>query len=315
MGLFTPAWDNPKADRDKIGKALRKITDQQKLMEIYRNAKNPQARDEAVLLISDDDCLVDYIVTHTTNFAAQTREAAAARIRSQEGLTKLACASFDRTDYTGALLAQNAAKKVTDRACLLKLLQSGSYEIRWTALKALDDQEQYAKAVTHDSWSSNAEQAFARIRDPQVKAALIPQIRDDHVLDKCLSSLAEEGYEPDAGTLEQLIARVSDKNYRYSTPAVARLIRDEKQLADIALHNANYHLRGSAIARLTDEAALAAVAMNENEDISNREAAYKKLKDKNLVDQASRDYIHSMDPEYWSEEDKRMADIMAADSY
>ena len=90
---------------------------------------------------------------------------------------------------------------------------------------------------------------------------------------------------------------------------------DEKQLADIALHNANYHLRGSAIARLTDEAALAAVAMNENEDISNREAAYKKLKDKNLVDQASRDYIHSMDPEYWSEEDKRMADIMAADSY
>ena len=28
-----------------------------------------------------------------------------------------------------------------------------------------------------------------------------------------------------------------------------------------------------------------------------------------------RDYIHSMDPEYWSEEDKRMADIMAADSY
>ena len=55
--------------------------------------------------------------------------------------------------------------------------------------------------------------------------------------------------------------------------------------------------------------------MNSNEDISNRETAYGKLKDKTLVDQATRDYIQSMDPEYWSEEDKRMADIMAADSY
>ncbi len=315
MGLFTPAWDNPKANSDKIGKALRKITDQQKLMEIYRNAKNPAARGEAVLLINDDDCLVDYIVTHTTNFAAQTREAAAARIRSQEGLTKLACASFDRTDHTGWVLAENAAKKVTNRACLLKLLQSDSYEIRWTALKALDDQEQYAKAVIHDSWSSNAEQSFARIRDPKVRAALIPQIRNDYVLNECLSSLASEGYEPDAGTVAQLLERVSDKRYHYSTYQVICLVRDEKQLADIALHSPNYHLRGSAIARLTDEAALAAVVMNSNEDISNREAAYKKLKDKTLVDKASRDYIHSMDPEYWSEEDKRMADIMAADSY
>lgn len=313
MGLFTPAWDNPKADINKVAKAIGKVKSQEELKNIYRNAKNPQAAREAIKLINDEDYWVEYICKKTDNFSSQLRKALAGKIRSQENLAKLACYSFYREDYTGGLIAEQAAKRITERNCLLKLLKSDSTEVQWTALDKLDDQDLFAEAVLRDHGIFNAEKAFARIKDQKTKEKLILEIQNDLILSECLSALSKEGYEPDTETLEKLIKKVSDKKYSKSVAPVVRFIKDEERLCDLALHGGK--MSGPAIYMITDEKTLAAIAMDPEKGLTYRSYAYEKLEDKSLVDAKTIEYIHENDSRYWSEEDRHMADIMAADSY
>ena len=314
MGLFTPAWDNPKADRDKIAKAIRKINDQEKLKSIYQNAKNSVvAENETILLIEDESFIVDFIIKRYGDLYDNTRKKVATRVVSEDALTELACNKYNDTEYAGWIIAGKAAEKIKKKGNLLKLLESKNRDIRWTALKALNDPKLYANEVVNDRW--NGEKALEQIKDEKTRIDLLAKINSDRLLDKCLSSLSDSGYEPDEAMLDILLKKVSNNSFRESTRLVISFIKDEKALNDLALHSEYYYIRGAALSRVTDEKILAEVAMNDDEDFPYRSYAYEKLKNKSLVDEKTHNYIRENDPKYWSEEDRRLADIMAADSY
>ena len=67
--------------------------------------------------------------------------------------------------------------------------------------------------------------------------------------------------------------------------------------------------------KITDDNVLAKIAMNTNEDDSNRAEAYFRLSNKSLVDDIIRKHIETVDARYWSDEDKRIHNLMSSDSY
>lgn len=314
MGLLTPIWMKRNADPAKVAAAVHRIDNQEKLKDIAKHAISGKAKLEAVSRISDDQFLLSYVIDYSFSRGEDERQAAADRLSSKDALIKLLCHDFGN-DYAGSVIAQHTAKRITDHAVLLGALDSRDESIRQTALEKLDDQKLYKKAACNQS-SSFAEWAFLQIKNQEKQKELLYSMNSDFAFSNCLKKLITEGWTPDTIILRKLLDKVSNKAFqRWSLPYVVSLITDEKLLADIVMNSTYYQARCAAIGAVFDDKVLASIAMNREEDISLRETAFAKLQDKTLVDEKTSDYIRSIDSKYWSDEDKKMADVMAKNSY
>ena len=314
MGLFTPIWMKRNADPTKVTAAVHRIDNQEKLKDIAKNAVSCKAKVEAISRISDDQFLLSYVVVYSFSRGKEERQAAADHISSKGALIELLCHDFGN-DHAGSVIAQHTAKRITDRAVLLGALDSRDESIQRTALEKLDDQKLYEKTACNDN-SFLAEWAFFQIKNHEKQKELLLFMNNDFAFSNCLKKLITEGWTPDTIILRKLLDKVSNKAFqRWSLPYVVSLITDEKLLADIAMNSTYYQARCAAVGSVFDDIVLASIAMNREEDISLREEAFAKLQDKTLVDKKTSDYIRNIDSRYWSDEDKRMADIMAKDSY
>lgn len=314
MGLFTPIWKKRNANPAKVAAAVRRINNQEKLKNIANHAYYTVACAEALSRINDDQFLFFYATNPRKGDEA--RQAAADHIVSKELLIEFLCHDFGRSDPSGACVAHKTAKRINDKDVLLNALASRDEAIRWTALEKLNDQNLYEKAACNEE-SFLAVRAFKQITDDAKKKELLFAMKDDYALMECLQTLITDGWTLDTGTQRRLLDKVSNDNAfgNWSFPFVVGLITDKKLLEDIATTSANYKARRVAALSINNDNVLAAIAMNQHEDISIREIAYDRLQDKSLVDEKTTEYIRSVDPKYWSDEDKRMADIMARDSY
>jgi hypothetical protein len=314
MGLFTPVWEKRDADPVKAANAVKKINDEDKLKAIAQTAVVESARKEAVARITDQQFLLEYVFKNKDGSHSASRKTAAMCITSPDLLIKLICYGFPKDDYGGAVLAYEALKKIKNKKLLVKATKAALPEVRWDAIKMLNTDECYEQTVRTDP--ENAAKAFEYIKDPGRRMKLIDCIEDDYELSKRLGQLADEGQVFDSDTIQKLIDKTDNKKFaRHSYPYVVSFIDDAEKLADIALNDKNYHARRTALFKITDDNVLAKIAMNTNEDDSNRAEAYFRLSNKSLVDDIIRKHIETVDARYWSDEDKRIHNLMSSDSY
>ena len=308
MGLFTPIWMKPDADPVEAGKAAGRVKDQDKLKKIANEAVHDRAREVAVCRIDDERFLLDYVINRRG--FSRSRKFAAGFLYSLPILFELASHDFTG-DPDGAVLANEAAEKITDRGALKSLLASADSRIRQTALEKLDDPEEYAKAVNGDR--NLAEWAFSHIRDADRQKELLFKLDSDLTFSRCLAKLIEGGWKPDADEVTRLMEKTEGSVFaKWGRPAVIRLLSDRDLLADIALHGGTSAVRHAAVSRLSDDKVLAAIALNGDEDIQLRMNAYEQLKDKNLVDTRTAQLLRRVE---MSDEETRFADLMSEDSY
>lgn len=198
---------------------------------------------------------------------------------------------------------------------LLGALHSPNEAIVQIALEKLDEQELYEKTACSEH-GQMAEWALAKIGDSERKKELLLKMKSDYAFSNGLKQLIEEGWTPDEKMQGILLAKAGEAGFeKWSLPYVVQLLTSEQVLADVARTSSNRKARHAAIQSISDDAVLAEIAMNECEDILNRELAFGRLKNQELVDKKTTEYIRSVDSAYWSEAEKRMADIMSKDSY
>lgn len=312
MGIFTPKWKNKHSTKEDAVNAVYRIKDQDTLKKAALSASWRQAKIAAIGLISDENFLYDIAKNAQENI--DIRKAAVSNISSQELLLNLSCLSKD--DAHAVTLAEAAIEKITDPNLLKRALGSTYTYVRHHALSKLDDQDLFAKHAMSDPDPSVRFAAFKHVGDPNTKKSVILNESADSVLRNMLFNFRPEIAE-DQLFCKKLYDKLSyaETSFTESLPLVIGCLKDEEILSSIAFNGKTYADRHAAARSIENEEIIAQLIMKAEIEMAVKQDLYFSMKRRELVEESIRKDIEYRDYRFWSEQDKKFADKMSADSY
>lgn len=307
MSLFTPKWRNPRSSKEEATAAVYHIKDQDTLKKAAVSASWRQARIAAISRITDENFL--YGLAQSAKEDIEVTQAAVNNIRSQGLLLKLSYLS-------NSVAASAAIVRITDSGLLVQALNSPNTYVRYYALGKLDDQRLFKKYAVSDPDQHNRLDAFDHISDLEYKKELVLNEDDDHMLENLLHRFKLKIVE-DQNFCKMIYNKISksEESFPMSYPIIIRCLKDDHILRDLALQGKTLTIRHAAARGVENEEIIAEIIMKADLEMTVKQDLYFSMERRELVDSKIREEIEYRDYRFWSEQDKRLADRMAADSY
>lgn len=309
MGFFTPKWKKARVSADDATAAVCRIKDQKTLKEAAMSASWRQARIAAISRITDESFLFALAQREEEHF--DLRKAAVSHIRSQDLLIRLSCLQ------TESALPSAAIEGVTEKRLLVQALHSPAAYVRRYALDKLNDQDLFKKHAAHDTDDDIRRFAFNRISDLHDKKDLALSESSDKMLESMLLLFKPNQFADDQAFWRALYDKASNSAdaFPHSFPIIVSRLRDDMLLRSIALNGKTHAIRCAAARAIQNENIIAELIMQAKLDMSVKQDLYFCMKNRALVDKNMRREIEYRDYRFWSDQDKKLADSLSADSY
>jgi uncharacterized DUF497 family protein len=255
-----------------VSKRLKKITDPQLLAPLVREARSDIVRVEAAGVLNDQAALADFAQNIRDEYAAE---------RAVEKLTDQAALSQAAENGRSLKTRKAAVSRLTDQQALEKIVRMERMEdVRILALDRLDDrcQQVFADAARDSLLTEGMNTAVAasgRLRMSAVRRltdqkllAEVAKITDPDKARRSERHVFGARRDPDAAFARmQNEARLREES-RAVVFAAFEKITDEAALADVAM-NADYdEIRGKALTKMTDQKLMAGIVAAKTKDSS-----------------------------------------------
>jgi hypothetical protein len=225
MGLFTPAWKS--RNEKRALKAVEKMTDQQKLAKVAKEARNWRARLEAVYELTDQTVLADIAKNDKDSYM---RKAAVKTLTDQTVLADVAKNDKDRDVREAAvekltIVRKAAVEKLTDPAALADIAKNDKEltDVRKAAVCELTDQTALADIAKNANNYDVRKKAIEKLIGPVWKL-----------------------------TDQALLADVAKNDKVWCREAFEKLT-DQAMLADVAKNSNNHYTQEAAILKLINQ--------------------------------------------------------------
>jgi hypothetical protein len=260
MGLFKPAWMS--ANREKALRAVAKITAQNVLADVVKNAEDYEVRFAAVKKLTDQAALAYAAKNDSKNTC---RMAAADRLTDQN-LAQAVYAYVAKNEYINPIRVE-AVEKLSDQNSLAYVARNDEdYKVAMTAVKKLTDQALLADIAKNCNGIHLGEICAAAAEKLTTQTVLSEVIKNEpFVSKKCRAALKNI---TDLSLIEEKLLSIeeftiADGNANKDLALLMDKLNVPSILANIAKKAKDTYVRARALDKITDPAILAEIARNE----------------------------------------------------
>ena len=266
-------WDD--REHSLLIKAVRRMKNKVKLDELARNTRNSGDIRLAAICnpnLADQALIAQIIISmppHAVDLTYSCDETLKTRLTDQALIAKVA--KNAKSDD----VRESALRKLTDQLLLADIAKNDEdWDVREAAVQRLDNQTDLADIARTDYWHGVREAAVSRIEDIDVLADIAGNDKEYSVRHQAAirRSLLVEMSKPDAH-------HHADPEVRLAS---VEKLTDQALLADIAINDNHYSVRRAAVRKLV-ELTLAAEIARHDDHWEVRETALQKLTDQSVI--------------------------------
>ena len=246
-------------ERWVLGGALKKLTDQNLLADVAKNAAASPIRTAAIEKVTNQDVLADIAETDKDSKVratalAKVDESHPVKQKVKQEMQQKIDADFLKTYEGDRSTCETVFARVTNQDLLADIAKNAvRASIRTAAVEMVADQNVLAKIAKTDKDSKVRETAIRKLTDQNLLADIAKTDSDSDVRCAAIENL----------TNQMVLAEIAktDKDDSVRETAIEK-ITDQALLADVAKNAKNWQVRAAVLDKITNQNALADVAKN-----------------------------------------------------